>query len=57
MNLIHWELVGFHSANLAVKLHIRLKSEFSLVFGFLKAASKLRLMNYRRKVLSSQLLL
>ena len=29
--------MGSHSPNLAVQLHIRLKSEISVVFGFLKA--------------------
>ena len=38
MNLTNWVLVGSSSPNLAVQLHIRLKSEISVVFGFLKAA-------------------
>ena len=37
MNLTNWVLVGSSSPNLAVQLHIRLKSEISVVFGFLKA--------------------
>ena len=37
MNLTNWVLVGCHSPNLAVQLHIRLKLEISAVFGFLKA--------------------
>ena len=38
MNLTSWMLVGSQSPNLAVQLHILLKSEISVVFGFLKAA-------------------
>ena len=38
MNLTNWVLVGFCSSNLAVQLHISLKSEISIVLGFLKAA-------------------
>ena len=38
MNLTNWVLVGSSSPNLAVQLHIRLKWEISVVFGFLKAA-------------------
>ena len=38
MNLINWVLVGSSSPILAVELHIRLTSEISVVFGFLKAA-------------------
>ena len=38
MNLTNWVLVGSHSANSAVQLHIRLKSEISVVFGFLEVA-------------------
>ena len=38
MNLTNWVLVGSSSPNLVVQLHIRLKSEISVVFGFLKAA-------------------
>ena len=37
-NLTNWVLVGFSSPNLAVQLHIRLKLQISVVFGFLKAA-------------------
>ena len=37
MNVTKWVLVGSQSPNLAVQLHIRLKSEISVVFGFLKA--------------------
>ena len=37
MNLTKWVLVGSCSPNLAVQLHIRVKSEISVVFGFLKA--------------------
>ena len=33
MNLTNWVLVGSGSPNLAVQLHIRLKSEISVVFG------------------------
>ena len=53
MNLTNWVLVGSSSPNLAVQLHIRLKPEISVVFGFLKAG----LMNYPKKLLSSQLVL
>ena len=38
MNLTNWLLVESCSPNLAVQLHLRLKSEISVVFGFLKAA-------------------
>ena len=38
MNLTNWVLVGSCSPNLAVQLHIRLKSAILVVFGFLKAA-------------------
>ena len=38
MNLTNWVVVGSCSPNLAVQLHIRFKSEISVVFGFLKAA-------------------
>ena len=38
MNLTNWVLVRFHSPNLTVQLHILLKWEISVVFGFLKAA-------------------
>ena len=38
MNLTNWVLVGSGSPNLAAQLHIRLTSEISVVFGFLKAA-------------------
>ena len=38
MNLTNRVLVGASSPNLAVQLHIRLKSATSVVFGFLKAA-------------------
>ena len=38
MNLTNWVLVGSSSPNLAVQLHIRLKSAILVVFGFLKAA-------------------
>ena len=38
MNLTNWVLVMSCSPNLAVQLHIRLKSEISVVFGFLQAA-------------------
>ena len=38
MNLTNWVLVGSSSPNLAVRLHIRLKSEISVPFRFLKAA-------------------
>ena len=37
MNLTNWVQVGSQSPNLAVQLRIRLKSEISVVFGFLKA--------------------
>ena len=37
MNLTNWVLVGSCSPNLAVQLHICLKSEIHVVFGFLKA--------------------
>ena len=37
MNLTNWVLVGSQSPNLAVQLHIRLKSEISVIFCFLKA--------------------
>ena len=37
MNLTIWVLVASESANLAVQLCIHLKSEISVVFGFLKA--------------------
>ena len=49
MNLTNWVLVGSHSPHFVVPLHIRFKSEFSVVFG----SSKVRLMNYERKLLSS----
>ena len=39
MNLTNWVLVGSCSPNPAVQLHIRLKSEISVGFGFLKAAA------------------
>ena len=38
MNVTNWVLVGSCSPNLAVQLHIRLKSETSVAVGFLKAA-------------------
>ena len=38
MNVTNWVLVGSCSPNLAVQLHIRLKLEILVVFGFLKAA-------------------
>ena len=38
MSLAYWVLVGSQSPNLAVQLHIRLKSEISFAFGLLKAA-------------------
>ena len=38
MNLTNRVLAGSSSPNLAVQLHIRLKSEISVGFGFLKAA-------------------
>ena len=38
MNVTNWVLVGCQSPNGAVQLHIRLTSEISVVFGFLKAA-------------------
>ena len=38
MHLTNWVVVGSHSPNLAVKLHIRLKSEILVEFFFLKAA-------------------
>ena len=38
MNLINRVLVGSSSPNLAVQLHIRLKAEILVVFGFLKGA-------------------
>ena len=38
MNLTNWVLVGSSSPNVAVQLQICLKSEISVVFGFLKAA-------------------
>ena len=38
MNLANWVLAGSCSPNLAVRLHIRLKSEVSVVFGFFKPA-------------------
>ena len=38
MNLTNWVLMGSSSANLAVQLHVRLKSEISVVFGFLQDA-------------------
>ena len=38
MNLTNWVLVLSSSPNLAFQLHIRLKSEISVVFGFLKGA-------------------
>ena len=38
MNLTNWLLVGSSSPNPAVQLHIRLKSEILVVFGFLKSA-------------------
>ena len=38
MNLTNWVVVGSHSPNLGAQLHICLKSEISVVFGFLKAA-------------------
>ena len=34
----NWVLVGSYSPNPVVQLHICLKSEISVVFGFLKAA-------------------
>ena len=37
LNLTNWVLVGSSSPNLAVRLHIRLKFECSVVFGCLKA--------------------
>ena len=37
MNLTKCVLVGSQFANLAVQLHVRLKSEIFVVFGFLKA--------------------
>ena len=38
MNLTNWVLVGSQCPNMAVRLHICLKSEISVVFGLLKAA-------------------
>ena len=46
---IQWVL----EVNLAVELHIPLKSKFRLYF----VSSKLRLTNYQRKLLSSQMVL
>ena len=37
LNLTNWVLVGSSSPNLAVRLHIHLKFECSVVFGYLKA--------------------
>ena len=38
MNLTNWVLLGSQSPSLAIHLHIRLKSEIAVVFGFLKVA-------------------
>ena len=37
LNVTNWVLVGSSSPNLAVQLHIRLKFECSVAFGYLKA--------------------